>query len=211
LTKPRAPSDEERVEQGPAYGEPNSAPPGQEDWPTYRYDPNRSGCIQSLVPADLKLSWQRQLEGKLTSPVIANGRVYIASVDLHTVYALNEDTGEALWSYTAGGRVDSPPTIYNGRVIFGCADGWVYCLRASDGALIWRFQAPPEVLRIISFEQVESVWPLHGSVLVQNDEVYCIAGRMFFLDGGLRFLRLNPMTGSNISENILVPRPQYRL
>ena len=203
---PQAVPDDERLKRGPAYSEPIFASAGSEDWPTYRHDAQRSGCIQSIVPADLKLSWQTPLGGRLTSLVIANGKVYVASVDTHTVYALNEDDGEVLWSYTAGGRVDSPPTIYNGRVLFGSADGWVYCLGASDGELIWRFQAAPEDLRLPAFEQLESVWPVHGSVLVQNDMVYCVAGRSMFLDGGLHFLRLDPMTGRKLSETILDDR-----
>ncbi|MHC4463929.1 MAG: outer membrane protein assembly factor BamB family protein, partial [Planctomycetota bacterium] len=200
---PQALSDAERLELGPAYGEPLAEAAADEDWPTYRCDPIRSGHTQSVVPADLNPSWQTQLEGKLTSPVIANGRVYVASVDLHTVHALSEDDGQVLWNYMASGRVDSPPSIYRGRVIFGCADGYVYCLRALDGSLIWRFQAAPENLRMTSFEQLESVWPVSGSVLVLNDTVYCIAGRSMFLDGGLRFLQLDPITGSKISENVL--------
>ena len=41
----------------------------------------------------------------------------------------------AVSSGTAGlpGRVDSPPSIRDGRAYFGSADGWVYCLRARDG------------------------------------------------------------------------------
>ncbi len=200
---PQTAPDADRLEPGPAYATPLSAPPGDKDWPTYRHDAERSGFIQSIVPADLKLKWQTQLEGKLTALAVANGTVYVTSVDTHTVYALDEATAQGLWLYIAGGRVDSPPTIYRGRVIFGCADGWVYCLDASDGELIWRFQAAPQDLRMTAFEQVESVWPVQGSVLVLNDMVYCVAGRSMFLDGGLRFLRLDSMTGSKISERIL--------
>ena len=43
--------------------------------------------------------------------------------------------GKPVWQFTAGGRVDSPPTIHNGCAIFGSADGQVYCVRASDGVL----------------------------------------------------------------------------
>jgi hypothetical protein len=53
------------------------------------------------------------------------------------------------------------------------------------------------------FEQLESVWPVHGSVLVENDKVYCVAGRTVFLDGGMRLLQLNPGTGEKLSEKIL--------
>jgi len=206
-----------QLEQGPAYPSsfvlrPSSdesrgtSDEGRFDWPTYRHDQNRSGHSQSIVPADLKVEWQTQLEGKLTSPVIANGKVYIASVDLHTIYALNENDGQVLWNYTAGGRVDSPPSVYKDRVIFGCADGWVYCLGASSGELIWRFQAAPEDLKMTSFEQLESVWPVPGSVLILNDSVYCVAGRLMFLDGGLRFLQLDPVTGNKLNEVVLDDR-----
>ncbi len=202
---PQTVPDEHRLESGPAYGLVRGHP-GLEDWPTYRHDAARSGYTCTTVPADLKPAWQTQLEGKLTSLVISNEKVYVASVDTHTLYALNEDNGEVLWSYTVGGRVDSPPTIYNGRVLFGSADGWVYCLRASDGELIWRFQAAPQDLRLTASEQLESVWPVHGSVLVLNDTVCCVAGRSMFLDGGLRFLRLDPISGDKISEKILDDR-----
>ena len=69
-------------------------------------------------------------------------------------------SGKVLWSYTAGGRVDSPPTIYHGRVLFGSADGWVYCLRAADGRLVWRFRAAPIDRRMVAYEQFESAWPV---------------------------------------------------
>jgi outer membrane protein assembly factor BamB len=102
-----------------------------------------------------------------------------------------------------GGRVDSPPTVWKGRVLFGSADGYVYCLRASDGVLAWRFRAAPMDRRMCSFEQIESVWPVHGSVLIRAGELWCVAGRSMFVDGGLRLVRLDPATGRLINERIL--------
>ncbi|MEE8452936.1 MAG: PQQ-binding-like beta-propeller repeat protein [Thermoguttaceae bacterium] len=201
--------DEERLEHGPAFGKPLSASSSQlsGDWPTFRQNAARSGSTNVAVdPTDLKQSWETELGGKLSSPVVAEGKLLVASVDSHAVHALDETSGKQLWSFTAGGRVDSPPTIWQGRALFGSADGYVYCLRVSDGALIWRYRAAPEDRRMGAFEQLESVWPVHGSVLVQNDEVYCVAGRSMFLDGGLRMLRLDPRTGRKISETILDDR-----
>ena len=40
---------------------------------------------------------------------IADGLLFVAAIDRHTLYALNSETGEVVWSYIAGGRVDSPP------------------------------------------------------------------------------------------------------
>ncbi len=206
---PKEVPDADRLERGPAYGKVDNRQPkieNPEDWPTYRHDPARSGFTKTSVPAELKRSWQTDLGGKLSSVVLADGKLFVASIDTHTVYALDESSGKILWSYTTGGRVDSPPTIYQGRVLFGSADGWVYCLAASDGALVWRFRAAPKDLRLTAFEQLESVWPVHGSVLIQDDVLYCVAGRSMFLDGGIHFLRLDPKTGQKLSENILDDR-----
>ncbi len=56
---------------------------------------------------------------------------------------------------------------------------------------------------MMAYDQIESLWPVHGSVLVQNDVLYCVAGRSMFVDGGLRLLRLDPKTGRKLSETIL--------
>ena len=80
-------------------------------------------------------------------------------------------------------------------VLFGSADGRVYCLRASDGQLIWRFLAAPSDQRIGSFDQIESTWPVHGSVLLCEGVAYFTAGRSTYLDGGIRVYGLNPVTG----------------
>ena len=196
-------SEENRLEKGPAYGKNIQDESGLEDWPTYRHDAGRTGYSKSNVPSDLEAGWQKELGGKLSSPVVAGDRLYVAKVDAHTVFALDAIHGNLLWSYTTGGRVDSPPTIYKGRVLFGSADGYLYCLRASDGVLAWRYRAAPLDRRIVAYEQLESVWPVHGSVLVQDDKVYCVAGRTVFLDGGMRLLQLNPVTGEKLSETIL--------
>ena len=73
--------------------------------------------------------------GKLTSPVIAEGKVFVAAVDSIRFMRWTQQTGRRQWQFTAGRRVDSPPTIWQGRVLFGSRDGFVYCLRASDGVL----------------------------------------------------------------------------
>jgi outer membrane protein assembly factor BamB len=126
--------------------------------------------------------------------------VFVAAIDSHTVHALDAQKGTALWSFTAGARVDSPPTIHRGLVLFGSADGYVHALRAGDGALAWRFRAAPVDLRHAVLGQIESVWPVHGSVLVKDGVLYCTAGRSIFLDGGIRFLRLDPVTGRKLGE-----------
>ncbi len=135
--------------------------------------------------------------------MIFDGKLLVASVDGHRVWCLDAGTGKAMWSCTAGGRVDSPPTVHQGLVLFGSADGWVYCLRASDGELAWRFRAAPGQRRVVAFGQLESAWPVHGSVLVQNNVAYVAAGRSSYLDGGIYLYGLEPTTGRVLHQGRL--------
>lgn len=202
----------ERLERGPAFESSKfKSQSSNSDWPTYRADAARSSSSRTKLPTELKLGWQTDLGDKLSSVVIAEGKLFVASIDTHTVHALDAVTGKKLWSYTTGGRVDSPPTIWQGRAIFGSADGIVYCLRASDGALVWKFRAAPADQRMMSFEQLESSWPVSGSVLVQDGIVHCVAGRSSFLDGGMRLLGLDAKSGAKVYETILNDRdPQTK-
>jgi len=202
---PRPVPDEQRLQKGPAYGaaistlkseiSDSTSEISEADWPTYRHDPARHGSTPSAVPAEVEPAWRVKVGGRLTAPVVAGGRLYVASSDAHTLYALDAKTGERLWQVTAGGRIDSPPTIYRGLVLVGSADGRVTCLRATDGALVWRFLAAPLDRRIGYFGQVESTWPVHGSVLVTGGVAYVAAGRSTYLDGGIRLYGLDPLTG----------------
>ena len=196
-------STEARLKRGPAYGKADGPSAGPADWPTYRHDASRSGASSVSVSTGLKQAWQMKLPGRLSAPTIAAGKLFVASIDTHTLYALDTRTGRRLWSYTAGGPIDSPPTYYKGLALFGSADGYVYALRASDGIAAWRFRGAPLDRRIMAWEKLESTWPIHGSVLVHNGVLYCTAGRNMFVDGGIRFLRLDPVTGKLLGETVM--------
>jgi outer membrane protein assembly factor BamB len=167
--------------------------PHSNDWPTYRRDSSRSGHTTATVTTRLQPLWQTKLTTRASPPVIVGDQVFVADVDAHAVHALNADNGTVQWTFTAGGRVDSPPTWHEGRLFFGARDGWVYCLRATDGALIWRFKALPDRL-ICAYEQVESAWPVCGSILLHDNIAYFAAGRNSFLDGGIFLFGLDTKT-----------------
>jgi outer membrane protein assembly factor BamB len=134
--------------------------------------------------------------------------VFVALRDQHELLALDAVSGEIAWTFHAGGRIDSPPTIQAGQVLFGSRDGYVYALRASDGVLAWRFRAARDPRRIVASGQCESASPVHGSVLVQDGALAFTAGRSSYLDGGLDLYRLNPATGEMLSKtDIYSPDP----
>jgi len=194
-------SDDKRLQKGPAFGKAQGAAAGGESWPQYRHDALRSGIARTTVPTELKEAWKADIGGRLTQPVVAGGKVVFASVDAGRVYALDEKTGKVAWEYAAAGRIDSPPAIYKSMALFGSADGWAYCLRLSDGQLVWRFQAARADLKTIAMDQVESLWPVHGSVLIFNDLAYCAAGRSTWLDSGIDLYALEPATGRIVHKS----------
>jgi len=171
------------------------------DWPTFRHDRLRTACTRAPIPSDLRPLWRTKLPGQPTSPVIAAGAVFVATGALRSVCALDAATGALRWTYIAGGPVDSPPTYFAGRVLFGSADGWVYCLRADKGQLLWRFRAAPVERRIVARGQVESVWPVHGSVLVDRGVAYVAAGRHTDVDGGIHVHAIDAKTGKSIWQS----------
>jgi outer membrane protein assembly factor BamB len=203
-------SDEGRLEKGPAFDRPLAAVESEEDrnldWATYRHDAGRTGATTQKIEAQLKPAWSVKLGGKLTPPVSAGGRTYVAQVDQHTLHCLDAATGKTLWTFTAGGRIDSPPTITRGRAVFGSVDGYLYTVDAANGELAWRFRAAPEDRRHMAFEQLESVWPVHGSALAEGDAVYCTAGRSAFLDGGIRVIKLDVASGKKLAETLIDDR-----
>ena len=190
-----------RLEKGPAFGKTVASGDDANAWPMYRHDPARSGMSNTTVPANLKPAWSANIGGRLTQPVIADGRAFLASTDSHTVHGLDAATGKTIWSYTCGGRVDTSPTIHRGKVLFGSADGYVYCLDAAQGTLAWRFRAAPRERRLFSFGQLESVWPVHGTVLVKENKAVIAAGRTSYLDGGMYLYVLDPETGKVLNQH----------
>jgi len=204
--KPLKPSGSTALQEGPAYGKinPQSAirNPQSKDWPMYRRDGQRSGSTKTPVPAQLDKQWEIELNGRVSQPVVVANRLWVAERDAHRIRCLDAAGGKAIWSFTANGRIDSAPTVADGMVLFGCRDGAVYCLRAGDGALAWRFQAAPD-RKIMSYGQIESVWPVHGSVLVQEGVVYFAAGRSSFLDGGILVYGLDAKTGKVLHHHLL--------
>jgi len=179
-------------------------------WATFRANSFRGNAIEEDIPVALKKKWTTDLGGVVSAPTVAAGKVYVAMIDKHQVKCLLVDTGDVKWTYTASARVDTPPTLYKGYALFGSRDGWVYCVLADSGELVWRFRAAPEEHLICVRGQFESKWPVFGSVLVENDKVYCAAGRHGDADGGIFCYALEPATGEVLLEKTLSGFPPFR-
>jgi len=200
----RAPA---RLHRGPAYGRPVAAAPDSagppDEWPTFRHDQARSCSTASRIAPALTIRWRTEVGEHLSAVTVAGGKLFVADRDAHTLHGLDAATGKIAWRYLAGARIDSPPTLAAGRVLFGSRDGYLHCLDGADGELVWRYRVAPVERYLVAEEQLESAWPVHGSPLVVGDRVYCVGGRSAFLDGGLRMVCLDIQSGTKLHEAIL--------
>ena len=144
--------------------------------------------------------WKAEVGSSPRSPVIVGDKVLIASLDSHKVMAMDASSGKLLWDYTAGGPIDTPPTIHGGLVLFGCRDGRVYCLRLADGELVWKFLAAPCENMVMVRARLESSWPVNGTVMIHKGAAWIVAGRSSVLDGGLHVYILEPATGEVLKQ-----------
>ncbi|MBD3359076.1 MAG: PQQ-binding-like beta-propeller repeat protein, partial [Chitinivibrionales bacterium] len=217
--------DNQRLEQGVTMDFPPAPSqwPMPMEWPMLFHDPSHSRAADIMLGDSMEFDFEvdvplSQLSGsigadlrndnanlgRLTPPVIADSMLFFASFNEHTVYAFDAlKDGTPKWSYTAGGRIDSPPTIYRGLCIFGCRDGYIYALRADNGQLVWRFLAAPARRSIMIAGQLESVWPVHGSVSILNGSLFATAGRHTSANGGLFLYKLDPLTGEMEAKNVI--------
>jgi len=197
----------ERLVKGKRYGKSfkSAMRAGGEDWPVYRADASRRGDLPMALPLKPALKWSTDLGGPLTQAVAVGDKLYVARTDAHMICCLDRRTGTVLWRYAIGGRIDSSPSYANGRLVAGCRDGNVYCLDAATGELVWRFCGAPQHANLVAYGQLESAWPVHGSMVVKDEKVYCLAGRSSYLNGGMHLSVLDLKTGKVVQSKKLVP------
>jgi outer membrane protein assembly factor BamB len=75
-----------------------------------------------------------------SSAAVADGKVVVGGRD-KIVHAIDQTTGEALWAFRTGARVESSPAIAGSRVYVGSADGRFYVLDLDTGEKVWEFEA----------------------------------------------------------------------
>ena len=199
---------EPRLVRGPAADGALGPDADPDDWPEFRHDGLRTGSVPTSVDPSLEPTWRAEIGRRVSPPVVVGERIYAALVDEHRVVCLDAGSGRRLWDHATGGRIDSPPTYWKGRIIFGSADASVACLRATDGALAWRFVVAARQRFIGAFDQLESAWPVPGSVLVQNGTAYFCVGRTSQLDGGMWLYGLDAATG-DIRHQTSLQGPRY--
>ncbi|MHB0957192.1 MAG: outer membrane protein assembly factor BamB family protein [Pirellulaceae bacterium] len=188
------------------------------DWPTYRSDMARSGTTADVLPHALSLRWTyksmhvpkpawpspseelpRMHSDNAFHTAISQGTVYFGCSVTNRVLAVDATSGNVRWTFYAEGPVRFAPTVSAGRVYFGSDDGYVYCLDAAAGTLIWKRRAGASDEKVLGNGRMISLWPVRTSVLVDSGVVYFAAG--VFPYEGLYIYALKAEDGSVVWVN----------
>jgi outer membrane protein assembly factor BamB len=186
-----------------------------EDWPMYRADAARSGSILQSLADELSLQWTYQSrhapqpawQARDTrmafdyayDTVIANGMVYFGSSADCKVYALDAETGEGKWEFFTDAPVRFAPTAWKERVFVVSDDGYLYCLAAEDGRLLWKMRGGPDDRMVLGNDRMVSRRPVRGAPVIKDDILYFAAG--IWPSEGIFIYAVNPETGHVIWRN----------
>jgi len=152
-------------------------------------------AIPSQKPFKTRLVFDR------VNHVVAAGEwVFAGSVTEHTLNCFAAATGEPRWTFFADGPVRMAPTLEGGRVFAGCDDGSVYCLNATNGALLWKYTAAGTNHYLVPNNgHFVSPWAVRSGVAVENGVAYFAAG--IFPHDGVYLCAVDAATGARSGTN----------
>jgi outer membrane protein assembly factor BamB len=191
------------------------------------------GNLYVLNTDNGRLLWKFDAKAAIrSSPAIYNNHVLFGDVNSH-FYCLDLPTGKETWRFNTVGdtlkneewgfdrkAILSSPVVLDDKIIFGCRAGFLYCLRATDGKLVWRMDhkiswvistvavkdsivvtgtSDGRFVQAINLETGKEIWKFRtaqvewSSPLIVNEIVYAAD-----FDGQLYCLDLR--TGKRISE-----------
>ena len=127
------------------------------------------GKVSALALATGKELWSYEIEDEIkSSPLVIDQTVYIGD-EYGRMHALNTEDGKPRWIFEAESSITGAANYApGGCLIFGSYDAMIYCLKPTDGSVVWKAETDGYV---------------HGSPAISNGTV--ISGGC---DGMLRLL-----------------------
>ncbi len=183
------------------------------DWPMWCCDANRSAATPLELASDLHLQWVREYpplepawldEPRMRfdvcyQPVVKGKMMFVNSPRSDSVFALDTNSGAVQWRFYAEGPVRFAPIAWKDNVYFASDDGCLYCLRAADGRLRWKFRGAPSDRKVLGNKRLISTWPARGAPVVADGNIYFAAGIWPFM--GVFIYCLDAETGQVVWEN----------
>ncbi|MCA9087420.1 MAG: PQQ-binding-like beta-propeller repeat protein [Planctomycetaceae bacterium] len=125
------------------------------EWPSFRNGLKNQGVAETSLPEEPKLLWEvASPDGVTSTPVIADGRVYVGTLS-GDLLCLELDTGKEVWKYQTGVDVppnelapgfNSPLTLAPKTVLAGDDQGTMHAVDRASGEKKWSFATLGEIV-----------------------------------------------------------------
>lgn len=188
-----------------------------DDWPQWG-GPERDcvwredGIVETLSTTGLlPRIWAAPLGEGYSGPAVADGRVFvtdrITEGELERILCFDAETGRELWkhqyharytiSYPAGPR--ATPVIDDDRAYFIGAQGHLFCMNVTDGAIRWQKDFEKD------FDTEMPTWGMASSPLIDGGKLIALVGSP---DDGL-VICFDKLTGEELWRSLKDPQIGY--
>jgi len=142
--------------------------------------------------------------------VLAGDILFFGSSADNKFYALDEASGAERWTYFTDAPIRLAPVVWKDYVYVASDDGFLYCLSARDGKLVWKLRGGPADSRVLGNERMISRWPARGGPVIADGVLYFAAG--IWPSEGIYLYALDAETGrilwcNDSSGSIFMPQP----
>lgn len=141
------------------------------DWPMPRGDAQSTGFTSQSLAENLEVSWEFKADEAIeTTPVIANGRVFVTDA-MGKIYAITQRDGKKIWIRDYDTGFLAAPVVRGDLLVVGDVEGNLYGLNVADGAEIWKQTTEGEISGAAAFYK--------DNVLVTSGDgkLYCFAAK----------------------------------
>ena len=138
-----------------------------------------SGLLKSWPATGPEIAWHfDELGDGFSSPVFANGKIYVSGAVNNTgyIYALSMD-GKLLWKATYGQEwvenypgARATPSVVGDMLYIYSGNGVITCLNANNGNMYWN----KEVIKDLNGQNI--TWGVTETLVIDGDKLFVTAG-----------------------------------
>jgi eukaryotic-like serine/threonine-protein kinase len=166
---------------------------------TFHGNVARTGVYESAGPAQLKgVKWNFKTGAAIVaSPAIADGVVYITSLDGH-LFAIDQETGKEKWNFKSRMPIASSPAVSGATVYFVSSSGALAAIDAATGKPKWvfatEFERKFEFKNLHGYPSAAQTIPDAWDIWISSPAV--VNGKVYFGSGDGNVYAVNAETGT---------------
>ena len=103
-----------------------------------------------LASGELEWKYSDRKFPFMAAPAVDKKNVYIGGRD-KKIHAISRETGDAVWRFKTGGRVESSPILFTDGVVCGSSDGRLYAIDLKSGDEVWKIDLGESLVAAASY------------------------------------------------------------